>query len=34
MIFKTALTKKIKPSFTINVPSSFAKTAESGYKAA
>ena len=33
MIFKAALTTKIKPSFAINVPSSFAKTGESGYKA-
>src|SRR2546430_15476123 len=32
MIFKTALTTKINPPFTINVPSSFAKAAESGYK--
>ena len=32
MIFKTALTTNIKPSFTINVPSSFAKATESGYK--
>jgi len=34
MIFKTVLTTNIKSSFTINVPSSFAKAAESGYKAA
>ena len=32
MIFKAALTTKINPSFTINVPSSFAKAGESGYK--
>ena len=32
MIFKAALTTKIKPPFTINVPSSFAKAGESGYK--
>src|SRR5437879_959862 len=32
MIFKTALTTKINPPFTINVPSSFAKAAESGYQ--
>jgi hypothetical protein len=34
MIFKVALTTKIKLSVTINVPSSFAKAGESGYKAA
>jgi len=34
MIFKAALTTKINPSFTINVPSSFAKAGESGYIAA
>ena len=34
MIFKAALTTKIKPPFTINVPSSFAKAGESGYIAA
>ena len=34
MIFKAALTTKIKPAFTINVPSSFAKAGESGYKSA
>ena len=32
MIFKAALTTKIKPPFIINVPSSFAKATESGYK--
>jgi DNA recombination protein RmuC len=32
MIFKAALTTKINPSFTVNVPSSFAKAGESGYK--
>jgi len=32
MIFKAALTTKIKPPFTINVPSSFANSGESGYK--
>ena len=32
MIFNAALTTKIKRSFTINVPSSFAKARESGYK--
>ena len=31
MIFKAALTTKINPPFTINVPSSFAKAGESGY---
>jgi DNA recombination protein RmuC len=34
MIFKATLTTKINPPFTINVPSSFAKSSESGYKAA
>jgi DNA recombination protein RmuC len=34
MIFKTVLTMKINPAFTVNVPSSFAKASESGYKAA
>jgi DNA recombination protein RmuC len=34
MIFNAALTMKINPAFTINVPSSFAKAGESGYKAA
>jgi DNA recombination protein RmuC len=34
MIFNATLTMKINPSFTINVPSSFAKAGESGYKAA
>ncbi len=33
MIFKTALTTKIKPSFTINVPSSFAKASGSATSA-
>jgi DNA recombination protein RmuC len=32
MIFNAALTTKINASFTINVPSSFAKAGESGYK--
>ena len=32
MIFNAALTTKINPPFTINVPSSFAKAGESGYK--
>jgi hypothetical protein len=34
MIFKAALTMKISAALTINVPSSFARTRESGYKAA
>ena len=34
MIFNGALTTKINAPFTINVPSSFAKAGESGYKAA
>ena len=34
MIFNGALTTKIYLSFTINVPSSFAKAGESGYIAA
>src|SRR4029078_9015745 len=32
MIFKAALNTKINPPFTINVPSSFANSGESGYK--